>query len=365
MKRMSAMAHFRRLCCLGLDPQAVMPSLLATAHELLPLETNGFFWADETGHMAGFTPEYVIPEVVTTLTENFAGVVERALPFDFETTMRRGQEVGNLLPTFTRDFYRGDIYHLIYRPYALHHVIDGIVRDTASGKGLGALVLGRSAKQPEFSAAEKDTLRQMLPYVAHAMQPRDTCSADGATTEFADSGDSGLVILNTHAEVAFISARAREIFYLSAQPRASANGGRRTKAVHVPPPVLNVFANLVRISQGRDAAPPVAQCESLLGRFVFRAHWLDPVSDFANGLVGVTVQQQEPLVLVMMRNMHAAGLSDKQKELCLLLQQNHSFTTIAARLHISLATAKDYADRVYRKLDVHTREEALRKLSRS
>ncbi|WP_213958902.1 hypothetical protein [Variovorax sp. dw_954] len=45
--------------------------------------------------------------------------------------------------------------------------------------------------------------------------------------------------------------------------------------------------------------------------------------------------------------------------------QNRSFAAIAAQLHISLAAAKDYADRVYRKLDVHTREEALRKLNTS
>ena len=83
MKRTSAIAHFRRLCCLGLQPQAVMPSLLSAAHELLPSETNGFFWADEEGRLAGFTPEYPVPEA------------------------------------------------------ALHHAIGGIVRDTAEGQGAG------------------------------------------------------------------------------------------------------------------------------------------------------------------------------------------------------------------------------------
>ncbi|WP_213959098.1 helix-turn-helix transcriptional regulator [Variovorax sp. dw_954] len=357
MTRMSAIAHFRRLCCLGLQPQAVMPSLLSAAHELLPSETNGFFWADEHGRLAGFTPEYVIPEVVTTLAENLEGVVERSLPLDFETTMLRGGEVGNLLPFFTRDFYRGDTYHLIYRPYALHHAIDGVVRDTPNGKGLGAFVLGRSARQPEFSAAEKATLRQMLPYVAHAMHPPESCESGGLADEFADSGDNGLVILDERAEVAYMSARARQILYVAAHANASAD--------YIPPAILSVFANLVRISRGREAAPPVVCCDSPMGRFVFRAHWLDPLSEAANAMVGVTVQQQEPLVLVMVRNMHAAGLSDKQMALCLLLAQNHTFASIAAQLHISLATAKDYADRVYRKLDVHTREEALRKLGRT
>jgi DNA-binding CsgD family transcriptional regulator len=220
---------------------------------------------------------------------------------------------------------------------------------------MGALVLGRSARQPEFSEADKGTLRQMLPYVAHAMHPLDTGGTEGLA-EFADSGDSGLVILDQRAEVAYMSDRARQILFL-----ATRQGGF---ADRIPLVIRNVFANLVRISEGRDAGPPTAQYDTVLGRFVFRAQWLEPTAASANALVGVTVQQQEPLVLVMMRNMRAAGLSEKQKQLCLLLQQNLSFASIAARLHISLATAKDYADRVYRKLDVHTREEALLKLSR-
>ncbi|MDM0084877.1 hypothetical protein QTI17_30195 [Variovorax sp. J31P179] len=73
-----------------------MPNLLAAAHDSLPSETNGFFWADENGGLAGFTPEYVVPEVVTTLAEDFAGVVERALALSFEMTMRRGVAIGNL-----------------------------------------------------------------------------------------------------------------------------------------------------------------------------------------------------------------------------------------------------------------------------
>ena len=130
----------------------------------------------------------------------------------------------------------------------------------------------------------------------------------------------------------------------------------------VPAPLRWVFANLIRISQKRDAPPPVVQHENSWGRFVFRAHWLEPIAASTDALVGVTVQQQEPLALVMMRNMHAAGLSAKQKQVCLLLGQNHSFASIATQLHISHATAKDYADRIYRKLDVHTRDELLQKL---
>lgn len=358
MKRTSAIAHFRQLCCLGLGAEAVIPSLLAAMHELIPSETNGFFWADDSGHLAGFVPEYVIPEVVGTLLDNFEGLVERALPLDFAATMLRGKPVGNLLPVFNPDFYRGDLYHLVYRPYHLHHAIDAVVRDTPDGRGMGAFVVGRSARQPEFSAAEQDTLNRLLPYLAHAMHRRDGGDAD----EFADSGDSGLLILDQRAHVAHISPRAREILYFAMQPGGSPDRQPSLADGAVAPPLESVFARLIRISQARDAAPPVAHLRNAWGRFVFRAYWLDPGVGSAGALVGVTVQQQQPLALVMMRNMRAAGLSEKQRQFCLLLAQAQSFDSIAATLGISHATAKDYADRVYRKLDVHTRDELLHKL---
>ena len=129
-----------------------------------------------------------------------------------------------------------------------------------------------------------------------------------------------------------------------------------------PASLRSVFTNLIRISRERDAALPVVHHQNAWGRLVLRAHWLEPIAAPTGALVGVTVQQQERLALVMMRNMQAAGLSEKQKQACLLLGQNHSFASIATQLHISQATAKDYADRIYRKLDVHTRDELLQKL---
>ena len=61
----------------------------------------------------------------------------------------------------------------------------------------------------------------------------------------------------------------------------------------------------------------------------------------------------------MLRRMHAVGLSAKQKEVG-LAAQDQSFETIAAALHISVATAKDYAQRIYRKANVHSKDELMR-----
>jgi len=54
---------------LGLSGPAVMPRLLAAMHELIPSESIAFFWDDERGALAGFSPEYAIPEILANLCE--------------------------------------------------------------------------------------------------------------------------------------------------------------------------------------------------------------------------------------------------------------------------------------------------------
>ena len=354
--RKSAFAQFRQLCCLGLGGPVVMPSLLAATHQLLPCESNAFFWADEQGALAGFLPEYTVPEVVDSVLGDFEGLIEGTLPMSFGATMRRGRPVGNLLHLFDERFYRGPVYNLIYRPYDLYHAIDVVVREHEGGMGSGALVVGRSRRQPEFSANERSWLQSLVPYLAHALHPRD----ETAMTDFVDSGECGLVLLTRSAKVVYASARAREILNIAAARGGARDGSRgsalRSKALQV------VYDRLVCVFQERHAAPPVLEQCTPAGRFVYRAHWLDPEQTGESALVGVTVQHQEPLSLVMLRKMHAIGLSTKQKEVALLLAQDRSFEAIAAALHISVTTAKDYAQRLYRKVNVHSKDELMRAL---
>ena len=354
--RKSALAQFRQLCCLGLGGPAVMPGLLAASHQLISSESNAFFWSDARGGLAGFLPEYAIPEVVDSVLGEFEGLIDRTLPISFGQTMRRGRPVGNLLPLFDRKFYLGPVYNLIYRPYDLHHAIDVVVREREGGMGLGALVVGRSRRQPEFSVTERVELQCLVPYLAHALHPRN----GPAMTDFIDSGDCGLVILSRSAKLVHASARAREILQLAAA-RGGARDASQSSALRSNT-LQSVYERLVRIFQEGDADPPVVEQRTPAGRFVYRAHWLDPEKTGDGALVGVIVQHQEPASLVMLRRMHAVGLSAKQKEVGLLLAQDQSFEAIAAALHISVATAKDYAQRIYRKANVHSKDELMRAL---
>ncbi|MEO8922053.1 MAG: helix-turn-helix transcriptional regulator [Caldimonas sp.] len=352
----SALAHFRQLCCLGLGGPAVMPSLLAALHEIVPSETNSFFWADEAGRLIGFLPEYMLPEVVEPLIGDFEGLMRVAgLPASFALTMRVGRPVGNFKSVFTSEFYKGDFYNLIYRPYDMYHGVDCIIRESPSKKGMGALFVGRSKNQPHFSSDEENTLVGLIPYIAHALHPQERPVLDG----FELGAESGLVVLDRSKGIAYASARAKEILHLASNP-APENAAKAKPLEPGWPMLRQSYENLMGVFRDRDAAPPTMEHSNAFGRFVYRAHWLDAEKPAVGELVSVTIQHHEPAALVFMRQMHAAGLSTRQKEVGLLLAGNRSFAEVGAQLHVTQATAKDYAQRIYRKLDVHSREDFVR-----
>lgn len=357
VKRTTAVTRFRQLCCLGLGGEVVMPSLLSAMHELVLSETNGFHWADHRGELAGFLPEYVVPEVVGALVDDFEGLVAQALSVSFRQTMRTGKSVGNLLPGFTREFYRTRLFNEIYRPYNLHHVLDGVLRD-GFGRGLGAVTLGRSANQPAFGEQDMFMLARLLPYMAHALQDASRLGAQ----DYVDAGECGLVILDSAGRLAHLSHRARELLFW-ATDSGRPHQGTANAAPRLPEALIQISKSLQRIFANRAATPPAIYHQNAKGRFAFRAHWLDPVRADAGAYIGVTVQYQEPIDLARTRKMQQLGLSDGQQKVCMLLAETASLDVVAQRFGVTKTTVKDHVKKIYAKAGVHSRDELLRMLS--
>jgi DNA-binding CsgD family transcriptional regulator len=55
--------------------------------------------------------------------------------------------------------------------------------------------------------------------------------------------------------------------------------------------------------------------------------------------------------------MRASGLTERQRELCLLLFDGMSIPAVAKRLRVSQHTIVDHLKKIYLKLDVHSRDE--------
>jgi len=117
------------------------------------------------------------------------------------------------------------------------------------------------------------------------------------------------------------------------------------------------------IFHGQDSPPPSLTRINSRGRFVFRAQWLDPVNHDQGRLIGVTIEHHEPMILHQFRALKDLPLSSTQKEVGLMLVQNHSQEHIGRHLNIKPTTVKDHVRKIYEKLGIHHREELVRHLA--
>jgi DNA-binding CsgD family transcriptional regulator len=166
------------------------------------------------------------------------------------------------------------------------------------------------------------------------------------------------------ARLVYASPSARNLAHF-ALDRTPDGTGERGVDEPLAPVLRQLCDNLRNAFAGRAAPPAATNLRSVWGLFVLRAYWLESTEAEEHGLVGVTIERHEPLSLHLLRNMRASGLSERQRELCLLLFEGLSIPAVAKRLRVSQHTIVDHLKKIYLKLDVHNRDELRNKLEAS
>lgn len=365
MKQAKAQAYIRQLCCLGLGKEAMLPELLRALHAVIPSDGNLLIGIDEKPFPTYIIPEHVVPEALDVYMNAQAQI---ATP-SFYIQIGQWFSTHRILPDFrilNEQFYRSDFYHLVLRPYHHHHILQGRIQ--SNGLPVGTLNLCRSQHQRPFSADEQRQFEHLLAYVEHGMQARG-----GTDEEYTDSGQAGMIILKHDGTVVYLSDSARTLLLRATYGALPVGQIRFTRDIVLPPPLRQICCNLDQIFQGRDAPPPVYAHTNASGRFNFRAYWLQPptvthLPDTSlqypadDVLIGILIDYQEPLRLKLHRNLHGWRLSIREQEISLAVTEGLSHVAIAARLCISPQTVVTYIRRIYEKLEVHSREELLKKL---
>ena len=364
MKQAKAQAYIRQLCCLGLGKEAMLPELLRALHAVIPSETNVFTGMDDKMLPAHVVVEYVIPEAIDFFLSEMSGYTPEART-RFAQWFSRHRLMTDMTILIER-FFQTDYYHLLFRPYRLDRPMQAIINH--QGVPAGLLILGRAQNERPFSADEQRQFEHLLAYVEHGMQARG-----GTDEEYTDSGQAGMIILKHDGTVVYLSDSARTLLLRATYGALPVGQIRFTRDIVLPPPLRQICCNLDQIFQGRDAPPPVYAHTNASGRFNFRAYWLQPptvthLPDTSlqypadDVLIGILIDYQEPLRLKLHRNLHGWRLSIREQEVSLAVTEGLSHVAIAARLCISPQTVVTYIRRIYEKLEVHSREELLKKL---
>jgi DNA-binding CsgD family transcriptional regulator len=352
MKQSNALAYLRQLCCSGLSKEIVIPEFLRAVKTVLPSGSNTFTGFDEQ-----LKPAYLMLEFV-------AADMDERTPFGisgFFTPERRSRAavLSSQQPVLTdlifldEPFYRSDLYSLIYRRFDQYHCLCAPVMQ--KGKPAGMLNLFRPRQQKPFDNCEQVLFTHLLTYVAYALQ-----APDNKDIQYSENGSSGMMIMDTQGIILSLSHEAKKLLALACHPILTVDA--RSKEVELLAKLSQLCGNLEAVSRGQQTAPPCWCYTGANGRFMFRAYWLDRQNNEPGGLIGMTIEHQEPLVLKILRALQNQPLPPTQKEVALLLAQGAPSDKIGERLHIKLTTVKDHVGKIFTKLDLHHREELLPKL---
>ena len=353
-KNTRAQAYIRQLCCLGLAKEALATELLHAVKKAIPSSSNIYMEIDVGNSSGMIVPEYEICEALAFLAAESRRLV--TLPMSQRVLhWYAGHAVFDDPRIMADDFYAGDFYNLVWRPYDHHHTMQCLVSHH-QGR-VATLLLGRARAARAFSADEKALFARLIPYFRHGLRGR--CRDE---TDYDGAGDAGLLVMDPGGRLVYASDKARKLLLMARYPAYPVGSPVSFEAADIPPALGRLCRNLDGIFQGRAAAPPVAEHINGRGRFLFRAHWLDPIARDGGGLIGVTVEHQEPAALQLLRRIGDLPLSPVQMEVCLMLARNQSQESIARALDIGLATARDHIRKIYLKLGVHQRDELTRRL---
>ncbi|MGZ8219785.1 helix-turn-helix transcriptional regulator [Methylomagnum sp.] len=350
MKTNQALAYIRQLCCLGLSQEAMIGEFLRAVKSAIPSSSNVYVGLGENRYPNHVIPEYVIPEVLDVFIQNTAEVLTPEMVrknlswFSYQAVL---DDPGIIW----KNFYRGDFFNLVWRPYDQYHCIQALLR--ADGAERGFVHLFRSRSQPGFSVEEKNLFAHLLPYVEHGLTAAPVEQADHSGGEF------GMFVMDSKGGLIFVSETARNLLRLARYPHFPTGTGISSGVLEIPPALSRLCHSLDGIFRGEDKAPPEFIHTNARGRFVFRAQWLDPMNREPGGLMGVTVEHQEPTSLRLLRRIGELPLSPGQMDVCLLLAQGHAHEIIGQRLNIKLTTVRDHVRKIYDKLGIRQREDLL------
>lgn len=350
-----AVARVRRLCCLGLGGQSLMPALMAALNEIVPASNRQFYWADPRMEIANCYAEGPGVELLPLLLSEFSGGRrEREVRMTFGEMMRTRypSAAGDIFPRFFtvdwNSFLRSDYYNLLRRPSGMETGV--LFKIAEAGRPVGAFLFFRSKDEPDFAPRDYALLDALHGFIAHGL-------VDGpAEDTYNDAADRALVILDRIGRLLHPSPEGRRLMMMALAPRWAPDTAARLR-LDAPPELAQLCQALTAASTARlPSAPPVLRRTNAWGQFVLRAYWLDaPRGEASSHLVGVTIERREPRRLALWRRVEALPLSRREKEVCLLLARGHDAANAARAIGIGEHTLVSHRRSLYNKLGIDNR----------
>ena len=356
MKRSLQLAHIRQLCCIGLPGQALMPALLRAIREYVSAESAGFFWVDAKGEMTNLYADRMLsPALMRVYFERHYDGGEHPFRKAFLNRAAATETVSSSTasPELTKTAY----YNEILRHLDAHHVMYAVIRD--QGHALGQLSLYRSRQSSAFSADERNAIKDISRYVAHAVnRPKQVA----AQVEFVDADSEGIVVVNFQGQIVEAAAKSLNLLSMALKREFNPSVPPLLTGDIVPGSAQQLLALLQKAILGESAAAPRIAIDGPWGRFLLSAYALDDDGDTPVSRAAIHIRRQQPMILKLAEAMGAFDLSPQQREVALLLAQGRSNQQIGVAMNVSGNTVNYHIKQLFIRLDAHDRADAVSKM---
>lgn len=342
------MREYKTLCTLGLPTREVVPLALRLLERMVGGSLFSFIWANARLEAVD---TYLLEPIPDSYAQIYAEVFYN----------RREAEVG---PTFT-DILRNKIplvnfsslgaklldsalYAEIFRPMGMPHALRAAVIDGERRHGVFAITRppGRG-----FSEADEKTILHAARYLAYAfeLERADKLVRD----ETMETADEGFLLLGSDGKIHHGSETGLRLFHEAT----------RADGVHLQAAASRetLPAALVAQAQAERATRETVLC-NLRGEFVFRPFLLRATATGAPPQVAATVRRRGLLSARLWQESGRFKLSDRERQITVLLGLGYGYDEIAERLDLSRNTAVSYIRRSYEKLGITQREQLMRTL---
>jgi DNA-binding CsgD family transcriptional regulator len=355
-----AIGEMQRLCCLGLDAGSFMSALMPVLQKIVPTSNRYLFRAGCDLQLANAYFEGPCIGCVQLYLSEFYDMREKDAYVTFPEAMRTrfGGAVTDmkcLKKVDDRRLLRTDFYNLLLRPAGMDHGI--YVHLTAGSRPVGALCLWRSVNEPAFSRRDYAILEALRGFVAHGLH-------DGPGVQhFVDSDDRALIVADREGRPLHLSPEARRLLLMAFVPRWAPSTALRMRPGEIPE-LAGIAKTVAAATFDRlPRQPPIVRKRNAWGEFVLRAYFLDTMdSRESSRFIGMTIERREPAPVGLLRRIEGLPISDREKQLCLLLGQGHDMGSAAREMGVTENTLVTHRRRLYGKLSVSSRMELVERL---
>jgi len=355
MKPSSAVASLHQLASLRLPSKMTQVTLSRVMRGLVPSETFTILWLDEHCNIRDIYCDHLCPrELCNHFTTHYFNTREEEA-YEPHREFMRGVSRLDLLHA-RKDFQKTGLYQEFNRPMGFGPVVRLAVR--RCGRPVAAVWMTRWIGDKDFSRPELARLQDAVPYMEHVLVgglKRGECDAW--------SGESGWLVADTDGTVRHFTPGTERLLHLAADVP-------RSRAVLSAPcyewakPLLRRLATRVSaLEAGRASGVPSQSMSNDSGQYELRAHRLQAGVGGASNLVGVQILRRVPLVLRALESPLAQTLPLREKQACLMLIQGLTVKAIASRMGISSNGVVQHVRSLYRRLQLHCREDLIRAMT--